>query len=119
MTSAGPPEYQRVLEAASQFLASFAGHTSDVIEVARPTDLDYAIHLSKIISKLSSLLGNIIEFRVVARLNQTGGWPAGKWARQDPGFPDTIFVGDLSPAPGIEIKKHPSSKILVTIVDYK
>lgn len=28
----------------------------------------------------------------------------GKWERQDPGFPDTIFIGKVAPAPRIEIK---------------
>lgn len=28
----------------------------------------------------------------------------GKWQRQDPGFPDTIFVGTVQPTPGLEIK---------------
>lgn len=102
--TAGQPEYKRVLATASKFLASFAGHVSDVVEVARPSDIDYAIHLSKIISKLSPMLGNIIEYRVVAQLNRKAGWPKGKWKRQDPGFPDTIFSGDVKPTPGIEIK---------------
>ena len=28
----------------------------------------------------------------------------GKWKRQDPGFPDAIFEGDIQPTPGFEIK---------------
>ena len=28
----------------------------------------------------------------------------GKWDRQDPGFPDTIFLGIVQPTPGLEIK---------------
>jgi len=96
--------YQQILAAASGHLASFAGQTLDVLDVARPSDLEYAIHLSKVISKLSPMLGNIIEYRVVAELNSNGGKVKGKWVRQDPGFPDTIFVSDVTPTPGIEVK---------------
>lgn len=28
----------------------------------------------------------------------------GRWVRQDPGFPDTVFEGNVTPVPGIEIK---------------
>ena len=50
------------------------------------------------------MLGNTIEYRVVSELNARGGWPKGKWVRQDPGFPDTIFEWKVLPIPGIEIK---------------
>ena len=30
--------------------------------------------------------------------------PFGQWIRQDPGFPDAIFVGSVDPVPGFEIK---------------
>ncbi len=99
------PLYQRVLREASDFMASFKGHTVEVLTVDKPPDLDYAIHLAKVISKLSPMLGNTIEYRLCAELNKKGGWPeGGRWMRQDPGFPDTVFAGDISPTPGIEIK---------------
>jgi hypothetical protein len=95
---------KEILQTASEFLCGFTDHTLNVLEVSKPIDLDYAIHLSKVISKLSPMLGNTIEYRVVSELNARGGWPKGKWVRQDPGFPDTIFDGAVSPTPGIEIK---------------
>ncbi len=30
--------------------------------------------------------------------------PYGHWIRQDPGFPDTVFYGSITPTPGFEIK---------------
>lgn len=103
--SATNPTYQEVLVTASAFLASFKDHTLEVLDVSKPPDIDYALHLAKVISKLSPMLGNTIEYRLTAELNKKGGWPAGgKWMRQDPGFPDTIFAGSITPTPGIEIK---------------
>lgn len=98
------PEYKAILLDASKALAGFAGRTLDVLEVARPPDLDYAVHLSKVVSKLSPLVGNMIEYGAVSYLNEKVAHPKGKWERQDPGFPDTIFRGKVTPAPGIEIK---------------
>jgi hypothetical protein len=74
------------------------------LEVARPPDLDYAVHLSKVVSKLSPLVGNMIEYGAISYLNEKAAHPNGRWERQDPGFPDTIFRGNVTPAPGIEIK---------------
>lgn len=89
---------------ASKELAGFSGRALDVLEVSRPPDLDYAIHLSKVVSKLSPLVGNMIEYAAVSFLNDKLEHPKGKWERQDPGFPDTIFRGSVKPEPGIEIK---------------
>jgi hypothetical protein len=94
-----------VIALASTHLHNLAGHTFDVINVAKPTDIDSAVNLSKIISKLSPLVGNLIEFEAVKYLNSIQSFqPLGKWRRQDPGFPDTVFDGAVSPMPGFEIK---------------
>ena len=61
--------YQEILAQASDFIKSFKGHVLNVIDVAKPTDMDYAISLSRVISKLSPMLGNIIEYRLVAAMN--------------------------------------------------
>ena len=61
--------------------------------------------LVKIISKLSPLVGNLIEFSAVEFLNTLSEFSGiGNWKRQDPGFPDAIFEGDIDPQPGFEIK---------------
>jgi hypothetical protein len=73
--------------------------------VSKPVTVNSAVNLAKVISKLSPLLGNLIEFNTVEFLNKQDDFSEfGIWERQDPGFPDTIFVGDIQPTPGLEIK---------------
>lgn len=96
--------YKEILDLASGFLLRLKGEKLDVLEIAKPHSIEYANHLSKAISKLSPLLGNMIEFSTVEMLNEQDWQGLGDWKRQDPGFPDTIFDGSVSPKPGIEIK---------------
>lgn len=96
--------YRKILETASNHLSSLKGKTMPVLEIAKPQDLDYARHLAKVISKLSPLVGNMIEYNVCEELNKLDWKGIGEWERQDPGFPDTIFRSSIEPAPGIEIK---------------
>lgn len=94
-----------VIGLASQYLVNLAGHKFDVLEVSKPLTVNSAVNLAKVISKLSPLLGNLIEFNTVEFLNKQNDFSGfGRWERQDPGFPDTIFVGDVQPLPGLEIK---------------
>jgi len=94
-----------ILMRASEVIGGLKGKSLDVISITRPPDIQYARNLAKVLSKLSPLLGNMIEFSIISQLNNTGSWPNnGYWARQDPGFPDAIFVGGIDPSPGIEIK---------------
>lgn len=95
---------KELLEAASAQICKLEGHHFDILTVGKPANAQYAKELTKIISKVSPLVGNLIELEAIAQLNQIK-WPvAGEWQRQDPGFPDAIFKGDVSPSPGIEIK---------------
>jgi hypothetical protein len=95
-----------VLATASAHLQGLTGHVFDVLTVSKPISPEAAVNLSKVVSKLSPLLGNLIEFNTVEFLNdQPDFHELGKWQRQDPGFPDTIFVGPtITPTPGFEIK---------------
>lgn len=96
---------QEVIALARDYLKGLAGHEFDVIEVAKPVSPEAAVNLAKIISKLSPLLGNLIEFNTCEYLNDQKGFAeSGKWQRKDPGFPDTIFAGSVTPTPGFEIK---------------
>lgn len=96
---------QEVISLARDYLKGLAGHQFDVLEVTKPVSPEAAVNLAKIISKLSPLVGNLIEFNSCEYLNDQSGFAdVGKWQRQDPGFPDTIFVGKVSPTPGFEIK---------------
>lgn len=94
-----------ILNRASDALKGLSNKIIDVVDVKRPPSLDYALNLSKVISKLSPLLGNMIEFNTIDLLN-TYDWDGeGQWLRQDPGFPDATFQSNtIYPNPGIEIK---------------
>lgn len=98
-------DYQDILAKAKQELVALDSHLIDVVDIKRPPNLEYAKQLAKVISKLSPLLGNMIEFSTVDLLNEHDWDEYGKWIRQDPGFPDALFQSDLIiPNPGIEIK---------------
>lgn len=90
---------------ASEHLHDLAGHEFDVLTVSKPVSPEAALNLAKVVSKLSPMLGNLIEFNTVEFLNDLDEFDGlGTWIRQDPGFPDTLFEGSISPAPGFEIK---------------
>jgi len=93
------------LERAATELVQLKGRTIGVISLGKPQDLPEAIHLAKIVSKLTPMIGNLLEDAIVRQLNALGDWPREtKWARQDPGFPDIILQGfQPPPPPGIEI----------------
>lgn len=100
------PNAKGVLASASVHLQRLAGHVFDVLTISKPISPDAAVNLSKVVSKLSPLLGNLIEFNTVEFLNDQPEYhKLGEWRRQDPGFPDTIFVSPkVIPTPGFEIK---------------
>lgn len=97
-------DYKEILEKASNHLYSLKDTIIPVLEISKPNDVDYARHLAKVISKLSPLVGNMVEYNVCLELNKLDWLDLGKWKRQDPGFPDTIFESNMIPTPGIEIK---------------
>lgn len=97
--------YKSILSTASKELSKLKGRTFDIVDVKCPSSIEYAVQLSKIVSKLSPLIGNLIEFSTIDTLNQHDWKSNGNWLRQDPGFPDTLFKSDtILPNPGIEIK---------------
>src|SRR5437764_1500063 len=98
--------FSTVLEQASNAIQNLSGQTVGIISLGRPEDLAEAIFLSKIVSKQTPMIGNLLEYAITHHLNKTGGWPSGtQWVRQDPGFPDIILHGyEPVPAPGIEVK---------------
>lgn len=96
---------QSVLNSAKAHLEGLSGHVFDLLSISKPVSPEAAVNLAKVISKLSPLLGNLIEFNAVEFLNDRKDFVKyGKWKRQDPGFPDTVFEGDIHPTPGFEIK---------------
>src|ERR1017187_2752672 len=96
---------QNALSIAGKHLHALKGHAFDVLTVTKPISPSAAVNLAKIISKLSPLLGNLIEFTSVEILNDKSDFKAhGTWRRQDPAFPDANFKGSIDPVPGFEIK---------------
>ncbi|MEW5827755.1 MAG: hypothetical protein AB1846_02610 [Chloroflexota bacterium] len=105
MTLAYSTDIYEILLIANDKIHELKDRNIDVVDVAKPPDFEYAHHLSLVVSKLSPLIGNMIEFAIVSELNRND-WSRynGKWDRQDPGFPDTIFRWDKAIKPGIEVK---------------
>ncbi len=96
---------QDILTSATKHLSTMSGHLFDLLTISRPHSPTAAVNLAKVISKLSPLLGNLIEFNTVEFLNSQKDYHGyGVWKRQDPGFPDTVFAGEIFPVPGFEIK---------------
>jgi len=98
-------DYTDILAIASNEITAVKGRHIPVVDIAKPSTLDYARQLAKVVSKLSPLLGNMIEFSTVDLLNTYDWKGLGAWKRQDPGFPDAIFSSEIIlPNPGIEVK---------------
>jgi hypothetical protein len=94
-----------IIKQASAHLHTLPGHIFDVLTVAKPVSPEAALNLAKVVSKLSPLVGNMIEFNTCEFLNEQEEFkPLGKWRRQDPGFPDVVFDGTVKPTPGFEVK---------------
>lgn len=93
-----------VIDQAKTYLAQLPGKEFDVLEIAKPVTPEIAVNLAKIVSKLSPFVGNLIEFNTCEYLNEQDEFAQGTWVRQDPGFPDAVFVCGLDPKPGFEIK---------------
>jgi len=77
-------EHTQILRKASNYLLSLENRMIPVLEIAKPDTTEYAYHLAKIVSKLSPLVGNMIEFYVCSELNKLEREGRGKWIRQDP-----------------------------------
>ena len=95
---------KEAIEIAGRHMKGLAGHEFDLLTIAKPVSPEAAPNLAKVIFKLSPLLGNLIKFNTGKHLSDKTEFEGlGKW-RQDPGFPDAIFEGDITPTPGFEIK---------------
>ena len=80
---------KQVVKIAGTHLRSLSGHRFNVLALAKPVSPDAALNLAKVISKLSPLLGNLIEFNTVEFLNGKAEFKGiGRWTRQDPDFPE-------------------------------
>ena len=59
-----------IINEAKTSISDMVNHLFDVLEVSEPASVEAAVNLSKIISKLSPLVGNLIEFNIVDYLNE-------------------------------------------------
>jgi hypothetical protein len=91
------------LQVAADRLSELDGHVLDVLSIRKPLDEDEVLGWRKIVSKLSPILGNLLELELVRVLNRLE-LPGVQWERQDPGFPDVAMTGFGEPKPGMEIK---------------
>ena len=97
---------EQILITATEKLDLLKDKSFNVLSLSRPESIDSAINLAKTLSKLSPMMGNMIEFNICEYLNSVDDFSnKGKWKRQDPTFPDTIFeMVEGDDFPGIEIK---------------
>lgn len=73
---------KKVIELASVHLEGLTGDVFDLLTMTKPTSIQAAINLTKIVSKLSPIIGNLIEFNIVEFLNNYDELKEfGKWKR--------------------------------------
>jgi len=65
---------EQIIELASIYPAQLPGHEFDVLEVVKPVSPEAALNLANIVSKLSPLVGNLIEFNTCGYLNDQGAF---------------------------------------------
>ncbi|MDP9800082.1 hypothetical protein J2S49_000158 [Arcanobacterium wilhelmae] len=94
----------RELDIAAKVLEDLAGADVDAIDI-KSVEREEAPFLAKIVSKLSPMVGNLMEQRIASILNQ-GSSEGFSWKRQDPGFPDAVLIDEqtVEAVAGYEIK---------------
>lgn len=98
-----PDPLQAELDRASHVLQDLAGEDVDTISVKAGAP-DEAPFMARIVSKLSPMVGNLMEQRIVSILDADAS-EGYSWERQDPGFPDAILKHlDVATTAGYEIK---------------
>src|SRR5699024_7016943 len=85
-------ETARQLDEASETLQKLAGEDIDTVEVTSRSS-EEAPFFARIVSKLSPMVGNLMEQRIVTMLHESAS-DGHSWHRQDPGFPDAVLVRD-------------------------
>ena len=85
-------------------LKSLVGESVDAIRINSLEAAD-APFLGKIVSKLSPMVGNLLEARIIQVLDEEAEHGF-SWRRQDPGFPDAVLVDDRGnlTGSGFEVK---------------
>ncbi|MER5458997.1 hypothetical protein ABT008_29960 [Micromonospora sp. NPDC002389] len=89
---------------ADEVLRSLAGEEINTITI-NSLDAEDAPFLALVISKLSPMIGNLLERKIIHILDREVDHGM-HWVRQDPGFPDALLVDNLgdSAEAGYEVK---------------
>ena len=87
---------QNEMARADEVLLGLAGEAVDTLTV-KSLSADDAPFLGQIVSKLSPMIGNLLEQRIIQILDQNADVSGHgmHWRRQDPGFPDAILVDSV------------------------
>ena len=93
------------MERAETMLRSLTGEPVPAISVNSIDAID-APFLGLIVSKLSPIIGNLLERRIINLLSEAEAGHGMRWIRQDPGFPDALLVNrdGTSTGSGYEVK---------------
>lgn len=93
------------LARAEEMLSGLKGETVEALSVNSLEARD-APFLGLIVSKLSPIIGNLLEKRIVQLLSEADTEHGLRWVRQDPGFPDALLVSPSgsSTNAGYEVK---------------
>jgi hypothetical protein len=87
-------------ERAEDLLIGLAGEEIKTISI-HSDGPDEAPFLGKIVSKLSPMIGNLIEMKIVDLLHDELSEHGMTWRRQDPGFPDAVLVNSSGEKTGV------------------
>ncbi len=95
---------QDEMDRADRVLRGLIGETVDTLTV-NSLEAEDAPFLGLIISKLSPMIGNLLERRIIQILDHDSEHGL-RWVRQDPGFPDALLVerDGTSTEAGYEVK---------------
>jgi hypothetical protein len=99
-----PPPVLAEMERANHTLRSLIGVPLDTVSINSLKQAD-APFLAANISKLSPIIGNLLERKIIELLEDESGVGL-RWIRQDPGFPDALLVdaAGQSTGAGYEVK---------------
>ena len=96
---------ERLVLRATELLKRLELAFLDVLTLGAPKSGAQALERMRVVSKLSPLVANSLEFEFVAYLNAQDGWlEASEWVRQDPDFPDLSLRAERTELAGIEVK---------------
>lgn len=103
--SVDPKAVEAEMARAETMLTSLAGEVLTTVSITSENP-DEAIFLGQNISKLSPIIGNLIERRITHHLTEEDTSHGMSWIRQDPNFPDALLVDRhlKSTGAGFEVK---------------